>query len=144
MWPSDEAKLPPPWDRFLAELDGLLREQVHVHCIGGFVVSLFYGLPRPTADVDYFAVVPYGCVQDLQAWAGPESMLAKKYKLYLQHFPAISLPEDYEASSADLKIKSAPPCWCVTQCSKLSKTLKPAGVFASPASIRFFRIRTRL
>jgi hypothetical protein len=46
MWPSNEAKLPSPWDRFLEELDGLLREQVHVHCIGGFVVSLFYGLPR--------------------------------------------------------------------------------------------------
>ena len=42
MWPSNEAKLPSPWDRFLEELDGLFREQVHVHCIGGFVVSLFY------------------------------------------------------------------------------------------------------
>jgi len=93
---SNETNLPSPWDRFLEELDGLLREQVHVHCIGGFVVSLFYGLPRPTADVDYFAVIPYGCVEDLQALAGPDSMLAKKHKLHLHHFPAISLPEDYE------------------------------------------------
>jgi hypothetical protein len=63
MSPSRQAKLPSPWDRFLEELDGLLREQVHVHCIGGFVVSLFYGLPRPTADVDYFAVIPIGSVE---------------------------------------------------------------------------------
>ena len=56
---SNEAKLPSPWNRFLEELDGLLREQVHVHCSGGFVVSLFYGMPRPTADVDYFAMLPY-------------------------------------------------------------------------------------
>jgi hypothetical protein len=84
MWPNNEAKLPSPWDRFLEELDGLLRKQVHVHCIGGFVVSFFYGLPRPTADVDYFAVLPYGCVDDLQALAGPDSMLAKKRKL---HYP---------------------------------------------------------
>jgi len=95
MRPSNETTPPSPWDRFLEELDGFLREQVHVHCIAGFVVSLFYGLPRPTADVDYSAVIPYGCVDDLQALAGPDSMLAKKHKLHLQHFPAISLPEDY-------------------------------------------------
>ena len=70
-----------------------------MHCIGGFVVSLFYGLPRPTADVDYFAVLPDGYVDDLQALAGPDSMLAKKRKLHLHHFPAISLPEDYETGS---------------------------------------------
>ena len=102
MTPSNEAKPPSPWDRFLAELDGLLREQVHVHCIGGFVVSLFYGLPRPTADVDYFAAIPYASVEDLQAWAGPDSPLAKKHKLYLQYFPAISLPEDYEARLTEM------------------------------------------
>ena len=84
---DSEAKLPSPWDRFLEELDGLLREQVHVHCSGGFVVSLFYGLPRPTADVDYFAVIPDASVENLQAWAGPDSTLAKKHKLYLQYFP---------------------------------------------------------
>jgi hypothetical protein len=86
---------PSPWDGFLGELDGLLREQVHVHCIGGFVLSLFYGLPRPTADIDYYQVLPYHCVEDLQRWAGPGSRLAKKYKVHLQYFPAISLPEGY-------------------------------------------------
>jgi hypothetical protein len=102
MSPNNEARLPSPWDRFLEELDELLRERVHVHCIGGFVVSLSYGLPRPTADVDYFAVIPYASVDDLQAWAGPDSMLAKKHKLYFQHFPAISLPEDYESRLSEM------------------------------------------
>jgi len=96
MPPKRQVNLPSPWNRFLEELDGLLSEQVHVHCIGGFVVSLFYGLPRPTADVDYYSVLPYHCVDDLQKSAGPGSPLARKYKLYLQHFPAISLPEDYD------------------------------------------------
>jgi hypothetical protein len=99
---SNEAKLPSPWNRFLDELDGLLREQVHVHCIGGFVVSLFYGLPRPTADVDYFAVLPYASVDELQALAGVGSRLAQKYKLYLQHVPTISLPEDYETRLTEM------------------------------------------
>ena len=102
MSPNNEGKLPSPWDRFLEELDGLLREEVRVHCIGGFVVSLFYGLPRPTADVDYFAAVPYRCVNDLQALARPGSVLAKRHKLYFQHFPAISLPEDYEARITEM------------------------------------------
>ena len=99
---SNEAKLPSPWNRFLEELDGLLREQVHVHCIGGFVVSLFYGLPRPTADVDYFAVLPYASVDELQALAGAGSRLAQKYKLYIQHVPTISLPEDYETRLTEM------------------------------------------
>jgi hypothetical protein len=99
---KNDPKLPSPWDRFLEDLDGLLREQVHVHCIGGFVVSLFYGLPRPTADVDYFAAIPCTSVDDLQAWAGPDSMLARKHKIYLQYFPAISLPEDYETRLAKM------------------------------------------
>lgn len=95
--PADcESKLPSPWSGFLKELDGLLREEVHVHCIGGFVVSLFYGLPRPTADIDYCAVLPYHSVNDLQTWAGAGSTLAKKYGVYLQYFPAVSLPEDYD------------------------------------------------
>jgi hypothetical protein len=102
MSPSNEAKLPSPWDRFLKDIDGLLREQVHVHCIGGFVASLFYGLPRPTADVDYFAVIPYASVDDLQALAGAGSMLAQKYKLYFQHVPTISLPEDYETRLSEM------------------------------------------
>jgi hypothetical protein len=102
MSPDREAKPPSPWDRFLKELDEFLLERVQMHCLGGFVVSLFYGLPRPTADVDYYAVLPYPCVHDLQKWAGPESKLAKKYKLHLHHSPAISLPEDYATRLAEM------------------------------------------
>jgi hypothetical protein len=94
--PADrERKLLSPWDEFLEELDGLLRDKVHVHCIGGFVVSMIYGLPRPTADIDYYAVLPYHSIEDLQRWAGPDSALARKYKVHLQHVPMVSLPEDY-------------------------------------------------
>ena len=94
--PADRASKPPsPWDGFLRELDGLLRGQVQVHCIGGFVVSMYYGLPRPTADIDYYALLPHQSIGDLQRWAGPDSTLAKKYKVHLQYVPMVSLPEDY-------------------------------------------------
>ena len=86
--PVDRESMPPsPWDEFLEELDGLLRDQVHVHCIGGFVVSRYYGLPRPTADIDYYAVLPHPSLHDLQRRAGPDSTPARKYKMHLQHVP---------------------------------------------------------
>lgn len=48
-----------PWQRFLSELDEPLTGSVELHCIGGFVVSLLYGMPRPTADMDFLTIVPH-------------------------------------------------------------------------------------
>ena len=31
---------------------------VELHCLGGFVLSVSYDLPRPTAHVDYIAAMP--------------------------------------------------------------------------------------
>jgi hypothetical protein len=99
---SDKAKLPSPWAEFLGELDALLPERVEVHCIGGFVLSVFYGLPRPTADVDYYCVQPVGCVNDIEAMAGADSPLATKHKMHLHYFSAATLPEDYEARLVEM------------------------------------------
>jgi hypothetical protein len=86
-------RLPSPWAEFLEALDAALPEEVKLNCIGGFVVSLFYGLPRPTRDVDYFSAVPAHRINDLQALAGRDSALAKKHKLYLQYFSSHNMPE---------------------------------------------------
>ncbi len=51
-------KFPPPWKAFLAELDSILEEPLELHCIGGFVLTFFYGLPRTTGDIDYVTAVP--------------------------------------------------------------------------------------
>lgn len=50
--------VPSPWNLFLAELNARLPEPITLHCIGGFVVSVLYGLPRPTGDVDYVPPFP--------------------------------------------------------------------------------------
>jgi len=50
--------LPSPWKEFLLEFDSILPEPLELHCIGGFVVCYFYGLPRPTGDIDYYSAVP--------------------------------------------------------------------------------------
>lgn len=52
-----EQDLPLP-SAFLDELDQVLSGAIALHCVGGFVVSLLYGLPRPTGDVDYVAAIP--------------------------------------------------------------------------------------
>ena len=90
--------LPPePWQRFLSELDESLTKPVQLNCIGGFVVSLLYGMPRPTADVDFLTVVPHTEMRHLLELAGRGSALLKRFGLYLQHVGVANLPEAYEA-----------------------------------------------
>lgn len=94
--PSAELRdLRPPWREFLAEVDRLLPGPVQLHCLGGFVVAVRYGLPRPTGDVDYVEIIPRDAMEVLQRIAGPESQLAKKHRLYFQHVGVASLPESY-------------------------------------------------
>jgi hypothetical protein len=50
--------VPDPWGAFFFDLDSALTEEVCLHCIGGFVVSVCYQLNRPTADVDFVEVIP--------------------------------------------------------------------------------------
>jgi uncharacterized nucleotidyltransferase DUF6036 len=99
---GNSARPPSPWAEFLRELDALLPNQVKVHCIGGFVVSLYYGLPRPTGDIDFYSALPIACVNDLEAKAGAGSALAKKYKIHVQHVAVNSLPENYEERLSEM------------------------------------------
>jgi len=47
-----ENVVPKPWSSFLDELytklDGKLVEPISLECVGGFVITLLYGLERPT------------------------------------------------------------------------------------------------
>ena len=56
MPPSEKA--PEPWRSFFAEVDACLREDVQLHCCGGFVVTQLYGVARTTSDVDFLSAVP--------------------------------------------------------------------------------------
>jgi uncharacterized nucleotidyltransferase DUF6036 len=86
--------LPSPWKEFLAEIDSLLSEPLALHCIGGFVLVHFYGLPRATGDIDYYSAIPNHF--NLQEIAGEGSPLHKKYKISLHHVAVTSLPEQNE------------------------------------------------
>jgi hypothetical protein len=87
---------PSPWKEFLTEIDALLREDVSLHCIGGFVISAHYGLPRPTGDIDYVSVYPNKCDAYLNEIAGIGSPLSNKHKLYLQRVGVTTMPDNYE------------------------------------------------
>ena len=86
---------PEPWRSFLRELDERLTEGVELHCIGGFVVSLHYGIGRQTSDIDFLTVVPRTPADDLEAIAGQGSALHRKYRLYVQRVTIATAPEGY-------------------------------------------------
>lgn len=88
--------IPEPWKSFLNEIDSQLNEPVDLHCLGGFVVTMLYGLKRPTADVDVFVIAPTHQRQLLLELAGKGSKLHQKYKLYLDYVTVAEVPEDYE------------------------------------------------
>ena len=86
--------IPTPWDAFLNELDRSVEEPVELHCLGGFVLTMLYGLKRPTADVDVLAVRP---PINLDPLAGIGSPLHKRHRVYLQLVTVLeAYPEDYE------------------------------------------------
>lgn len=87
-------RLPSPWKEFLAELDDLLTEPLELHCIGGFVLTFFYGLPRTTGDIDYYTAIPANL--NLAEMAGEGSPLHRKHKVWLHRVAVANLPEDYE------------------------------------------------
>jgi hypothetical protein len=93
-------RLPSPWLEFLTELDSTLPEPLALHCIGGFVLSLFYGLGRSTGDIDYYTAIPANL--NLDEIAGEGSALAKKHKVWLHRVAVTNLPEDYETRLTEL------------------------------------------
>src|SRR6266699_1538068 len=80
--PSATRDLPSLWQNFLSEVDRRLPEPVEVHCLGGFVVTLLYGLTRTTNDVDYIEIRPAGAGKVLQAIAGPTSGLSRAWSAF--------------------------------------------------------------
>jgi hypothetical protein len=90
------AEIQEPWRSFLGELDAALSGEVHLHCLGGFVLTARYGLPRPTADVDVLFVFPSEKQADLARSAGCGSGLHSKYGVYLDIVTIVNPPCRYD------------------------------------------------
>jgi hypothetical protein len=88
--------IPEPWRSFLLEIDSTLGEDVELHCLGGFVITVLFDLTRPTADVDVIAITPRSEIESLMNLGGQGSPLYRKHKVYLQLVGVASVPDDYE------------------------------------------------
>ncbi len=87
---------PEPWDSFLRDLDAAVNETTRMDCIGGFVVALFYGLGRPTADVGVIEIAPRNAAETIMAIGLRGSPLSKKHGIYLDRVGIAAIPEDYD------------------------------------------------
>ena len=97
-----------PWGAFLRDLDRELVRPVELHCLGGFVVTMLYGLTRPTADIDVLVVRPQ---MDLNPLAGIGSSLHKKHRVYVQLVTVLeAYPEDYEERTASSSFEPHSTC----------------------------------
>ncbi len=95
-----QTKLPEPWLSFLNEIDDLLTEETHFHCLGGFVVTVVYGFNRDTSDVDILTLVRGSAT--LTDRAGEGSELHRRHGVYLDPVGIATLPEDYEERLSDV------------------------------------------
>ncbi len=100
--PADRL-VPSPWKEFLTEIDAMLHEPLELHCIGGFVLTLFYGFQRSTGDLDYYTAVPANF--NLIEVAGEGSPLHKKYGICLHKVAVTTLPENYENRLTEMATK---------------------------------------
>jgi len=87
---------PEPWDSFLKDLDEAVGETTRLDCIGGFVVAHFYGLGRPTADVDVIEIAPTSAAETVSAIGLRGGPLADKHRIYIDRVGIAVIPENYE------------------------------------------------
>jgi len=91
--PRSQTKVEPghPWGPFLREIDEKLAEAIQLQCLGGFVVTKYYGQGRETSDIDCIARIGSKPID----FAGAGSDLHKKYRVFLQYVTIVTPPCDY-------------------------------------------------
>jgi len=91
-----------PWLAFLRDVGRALDESVEVHCLGGFVLAVLWGLPRPTGDVDFIGIRPSHAGAALLKIAGADSALAEKHRVHFQWVTIAAFPDGYETRLIDI------------------------------------------
>ncbi|HLX45402.1 MAG TPA: DUF6036 family nucleotidyltransferase [Bryobacteraceae bacterium] len=94
--------VPEPWNAFFEDLDAQLTEQISLCCIGGFAITIQYGLARQTSDVDVLHVTPLDQHAAVLALAGEGRPLHRRHRVYLQHVGIVTLPHDYDQRLMEL------------------------------------------
>ena len=90
-----------PWQSFLHDIDAQLSGPTELHCLGGFVVAEYYGVARPTSDIDIIQVRGASDVADMRRVGGKGSPLARKHRVYIDIVTVADVPERYEERLID-------------------------------------------
>jgi hypothetical protein len=94
--PRSDEVVPEPWLSFLRELDSTVSEEVHLDCMGGFVVTMVYGFSRPTGDLDVLEIAPPEIGRHMLELGMQGGPLHKKHKVCLHHVGVAHVPENYK------------------------------------------------
>lgn len=96
-WQESLARPAEPWFSFFTELDAALGQPADFHCIGGFVVSQYYGFARETADLDVLKVIPPEAGREALLLAGMGSALQNRHRVYIDNVTIANYPDNYES-----------------------------------------------
>jgi hypothetical protein len=99
-------RIPEPWLGFLRDVDRGLTRPVDVHCLGGFVLVVLCGLPRPTVDVDFVELESVNRSDELLRIAGEGSDIARAHRLHFQRVTVADCPAEYASRLVDLTPRS--------------------------------------
>jgi len=88
-------------------VDEAVEQDVVPQCLGGFVLAALYDLPRPTGDIDYISINPYGVESDFFRYRRSRLRAFQKYKVYFQRVGVADYPEEYEERLSALGIGSS-------------------------------------
>ena len=86
-----------PWNAFLKELDACATSTVWLECIGGFVVTMLYGMSRATGDLDVLEIAPRSMGTLFAEIAGEGGELHRKHGIYLDYVTVAQAPYDYKS-----------------------------------------------
>ena len=87
----------------LVALDQELTQETELHCMGGFVLAEYYGLVRPTADVDVLSTGTDKAT--IVRLAGRGSPLHKRHRVYIDIVTVADVPDDYETRLVAMDIE---------------------------------------
>ena len=89
-------RLPEPWRALIAEIDSCVTVGIDLVCIGGFAVTVAYGAPRTTADLDVLWTIHDPAATAALALAEKGGELHRRFGVYIDRVSIATPPCNYE------------------------------------------------
>lgn len=89
-------RLPEPWRSFLREIDRRASHGIGLVCIGGFAVTIAYGAPRTTVDLDVLWTIGDREATATLALAEKGGELHQRFGVYLDRVSMATPPCNYK------------------------------------------------